>query len=214
MNPDMEELIKSIIEFGKDAYNKKLIWGNSGNISHRIDNDKFIISGSGAHLEKLSESDFVMIHLQDDKVEGKAKPSIETIMHTEIYWARKDVKVVFHSQPVFTTYISCTNIEVDTKLFPESMAYIDKIQRVPYHHPGSQELAKDVSDKVKHCDVLILSNHGAICTDKSLEGVLLKTQSLELLCRMIVLSRISETALNYLPQNIKDEFLQHLKEMK
>lgn len=214
MNPDMEGLIKKIIEFGKEAYNKGLIWGNSGNISHRLDNDIFIISGSGAHLEKLSENDLVMVHLQDDKVEGKAKPSIETVMHTEVYRARKDVNVVFHSQPTFTTYISCTDIEVDTKLFPESMAYIDKIQRVSYHHPGSQELARAVSEKIKDCDVLILSNHGTICTDVSLGDVLLKTQTLELLCKMIVFSRISETKLNYLPQNVKNEFLQHLKEMK
>jgi len=214
MSFEKEDLIRQMIEFGRDTEKKGLIWGNSGNISHRLNDRKIIISGSGAYLGKLTDKDFVTFNLVNEEWEGEAKPSIETKMHSEIYRSRKDVNAVFHSQPFFVTLISCTDFEVDNKLFPESMAYIDKIVRVPYRHPGSHELAKVVSHNIKDCDVIILSNHGAICAAKNLEDVILKTETLEMLCKMIALSNVGELELNYLPENVKEEFLRHLKEMK
>lgn len=214
MSFEKEDLIRQMIEFGEEAEKKGLIWGNSGNISHRLDDRKFIISGSGAYLGKLTDKDFVIFNMQNEGWEGEAKPSIETRMHSEVYSSRIDVNAVFHSQPFFVTLISCTDFEVDNKLFPESMAYIEKIVRVRYHHPGSHELAKAVSDNIKDCDVIILSNHGAICAAKSLGDVLLKTETLEMLCKMIALSKVGEMELNYLPESVKEEFLRHLKEMK
>jgi L-fuculose-phosphate aldolase len=214
MNLDKESLICRTIEFGIEVEKKGLVWGNSGNISHRLNNKKFIITGSGAYLGKLKEENFVVVDLESKKIEGDAKPSIETKMHTEIYRVKMEVNAVFHCQPFFTTLISCTDLEVNNNLFPESMAYIDKIDRVPYHHPGSRELAIAVSEKGRVCDVILLGNHGAICTARSLEDVLLKTETLEMLCKLIAFSRVGDLKLNYLPQNIKDEFLRHLKEMK
>lgn len=213
MNFDKESLIRRMIEFGEEANNKGLVWANSGNISHSLDDNTFIISGSGAYLGKLTDKEFVTFNLENDKWVGETKPSIETKMHGEVYKVRKDVNAVFHSQPFFATLISCTSLKVNHKLFPEAMAYVDKVCRVPYHHPGSLELAKAVSENIKDCDILILSNHGAICAAKSLEDVLLKTETLEMLCRMIAFSRIGNMELNYLPQSVKDEFLRHLKEM-
>jgi ribulose-5-phosphate 4-epimerase/fuculose-1-phosphate aldolase len=213
MSFEKEDLTSRLIEFGREALSKGLVWGNSGNISHRLDNKKFLISGSGAHLGKLKEENFVVVDLENKKIEGGAKPSIETKMHTEIYRIKMNVEAVFHSQPFFTTLISCTDMEVDKNLFPESMAYIDKIGRVPYHHPGSHELAIAVSEKGKECDVILLGNHGAICTAKNLEEALLKTETLEMLCKLIVFSRLRDIEINYLSQDIKNDFLRHLEKM-
>lgn len=214
MTFDKEVLIKSMVEFGKEAEKKNLIWGPSGNISQRLDDNTFLITGSGARLGNLKEEEFVVIDFKNNKVEGEVKPSIESKMHTEIYKTQKDAKVVFHSQPFFTTLISSTDLEMDTKLFPESMAYIKRVERVPYNHPGSEELARSVSEKARECDVIILSNHGAICWAESLEDVLLKTETLELLCKLITFSKVSDLNLNFLSQDLKEEFLKHLSELK
>jgi L-fuculose-phosphate aldolase len=214
MSYDKNSLINSLIESGFEIARKGLVWGNSGNISHRLNDDNFIISGSGAYLENLSENDFVTMNLQDEKWKGRGKPSIETKMHREIYKTKKDVNAVLHSQPFFTTLISCTSLEIDINLFPESMAYLVKVDRVPYDHPGSSELAKSVSENIINCDILILSNHGAICAADCLENLILKTETLEMLCKMISLSKVGDMELKYLPQEIQDEFLRHLEEIK
>ncbi len=214
MNLNKEDLIKRLIEFGREAADKSLIWASSGNLSHKLDERTFIITSSGAYLEKLSEKDFVIMDMEKGKLKGEARPSIETEMHSEIYKVRENVNAVFHSQAFFTTLISCTSLEVDNKLFPESMAYIEKIGRVVYNHPGSIELAKAVSEKIKDFDAVILNNHGAICGGEDLEEVLLKTETLEFLCRLIAFSRIKDIELNFLPEKVRDEFLEHLRDMK
>jgi L-fuculose-phosphate aldolase len=211
---DNRALIEGIINIGRDAESKGLIWANSGNISHRLDERTFIITGSGSHLGKLSENDLGIFDLEKQNMEGQAEPSIETRMHSGIYKVREDVNTVFHSQAFFTTLISCTSLEVDSKLFPESMAYIEKVGRVRYHHPGSIELANAVSEKIKDCDALILTNHGAICAEENLEKVLLKTETLEFLCRLIAISHVSDYELNFLSEEIRNDFLEHLKSMK
>lgn len=214
MHSEGEDLIASLIDFGQKALQKGLIWANSGNISHRLDDRRIIITGSGASLGELDENNLSVVHLETEKLEGEAKPSMETRMHTAIYKVREDVNAVFHSQAFFTTLISCTKLEVNINLFPESMAYIGKVERVPYHHPGSVELAGAVADLTGECDCIILSNHGAICAAESLEDVLLKTETLEMLCKLIAISNIEKIELNYLPQDVRDDFLKHLEEIK
>jgi ribulose-5-phosphate 4-epimerase/fuculose-1-phosphate aldolase len=214
MNIDKGTLVRNLIKFAKEAEKKNLIWGPSGNISCRLDENTILITSSGAHLGELREENFVVMDLENKKVEGEKKPSIEFKMHTGVYKIQNDAKAVFHSQPFFTTLISCTDLEVDTNLFPESMAYINRLERVPYNHPGSQELANSVSAKAKECDIIILSNHGAICWGRSLDEVLLKTETLEMLCKMIAMAKVGEMNLNFIPERIKTDFLKFLEDLK
>lgn len=214
MELDEEYLKNQLIECGIEAFFKGLVWGNCGNISSRLDEKRFLITGAGAYMDKLEHRDFVTVSIEDGNWEGEVKPSLETKMHTRIYETRKDAKAVFHSQPFFTTFVSCSELEVNTALFPESMAYIGRIERIPYHHPGSDELAKAVSEKISECDTLILGNHGAISVAESPEELLVKTETLEMLCKMIVFSKIGNLELNFLSKSIKDDFLKHLKEVK
>jgi len=214
MHTGEKEIIAGLILFGRKALQKNLIWANSGNISHRLDGERMIITGSGASLGELDESDFIVVHLDSEKSDGEVKPSMESKMHIAFYKANNEVNTVFHSQAFFTTLFSCTDLEVDNKLFPESMAYIQKIGRLPYHHPGSQELADAVEELAGECDCIILSNHGAICGAESLEKVLLKTETLEMLCRLVVISNIENIDLNYLSRDVRDDFLKHLEEIK
>jgi L-fuculose-phosphate aldolase len=214
MSSNLDGTLAKLISFGKEAATKKLIWANSGNISHRLDDNTFFISVSGAHLEMLDEEDFVLLDHQGNVLEGIYNPSIESGMHLAIYKVNPETKAIFHSQAFFTTLLSCTDMEVNPHLFPESMAYLKSICRVSYNHPGSQELANHVEKTILHCNIMILNNHGAICAGPSLSDVLLKTETLEMLCKMIVLSRVSEINLNFLPSDLKDDFLDHLKQIK
>jgi L-fuculose-phosphate aldolase len=208
------DAISNLIDFGGKAAIKKLIWASSGNISYRLGKGAFIISGSGTHIENLKENDFVILDMENRVLEGEGKPSIETKMHSAIYKAKSEVMTVFHSQAFFTTLLSCTDLFVNSTLFPESMAYMDCVLRVSYNHPGSQELADEVSDKISQCDILVLNNHGAICAGPSLSDVLLKTETLEMLCKMIIFAKVTELNLNFLPEKLKEDFLSHLKELK
>jgi L-fuculose-phosphate aldolase len=202
------------VTFGRKAWERALVWSNSGNISHRLGENKVLITSSGVSLGELGENDFAVVNLDSEKSEGEDKPSMETRMHLALYKTNENVNAVFHSQAFFTTLISCTDLDVNPHLFPESMAYIGRVGRVQYEHPGSDELADAVGQAAGECDCIILSNHGAICAADNLEKVLLKTETLEMLCRLIAISNIEKIEFNYLPEKVRDDFLRHLKEIK
>jgi L-fuculose-phosphate aldolase len=105
-------------------------------------------------------------------------------------------------------------MELNLNLFPESMVYLKKIKRIPYHHPGSESLAKAVSNAASDSDVFLLSNHGSICIGNSLDDALVKTETLEMLCKLIVISDSQEIELNYLSDDMAESFKNHLKEVK
>lgn len=207
-------LKKVIVDAAREAYEKKLVWANSGNISCRLNKTEMLITASNAYLGKLNEGDLIKLDFTKKEANNAHTPSIEFRIHGDIYKTRENAGAVFHSQPFFTTLVTCTDMELNPNLFPEPMAYLEKIRRVPYHHPGGEALASAVSEGILDCDVLILSNHGALCVGESLEDVLLKTETLEMLCRMVVYSRCMKVDLNFLPDDIAGSFLEHLEEVR
>jgi L-ribulose-5-phosphate 4-epimerase len=73
-----------------------------GNISSRLDETSFIITGSGTgRLEKLSAAHYVTVtgyDLEQNRVtaKGPLRPSSESLTHAAIYSQAKQVKAVFH----------------------------------------------------------------------------------------------------------------------
>lgn len=196
---------------GRVLDEKGLVWGRSGNISARIEQNVFVISASGADLGTLSDNDLVVCHLHDHNSQRATEPSIERGLHQAIYQAREDAAAVIHSQPFYATLVACSNIDVKADLFPEAMAYLDKIERVPYYHAGSGELAHATADKASATRALLLDNHGAVCWGSDIDEALLRTQTLEFLCRLLVFSYASSITLNHLGEETMTSFLDHLR---
>jgi len=118
---------------------------------------------------------------------------------------------VIHSQPIYATTIACSNIKVNTDLLPEAMAYLGQIAIVPYHHAGSSDLADAVAASTLDSSVLLLANHGAVCWGQTLSEAFLKTETLEFLCRIVVTARAGGMDMNYLGDEVMQDFSEHLK---
>ncbi len=205
---------KKLIEYAQLSYKLGLVWGKSGNMSLRLDNNHFIITASGASLRELDESDIVKCSLASEGMEvySEKKPSMEFRMHREIYRVREDVCAILHAQPLFSTLIACSlEIELERGILPESIAYLTKIERVTYHHPGSVELAKEAAKQSIDADVLLLENHGVLCIGTSGEDVINKAETLEFLARLTITAQNSQTTLKILPKDIVDSFERMLK---
>jgi ribulose-5-phosphate 4-epimerase/fuculose-1-phosphate aldolase len=200
-----------LIKYGHILAKKKLVWGNSGNISMKSEPDAFFISAGGTNLGKLTDDDIICCGMDGGVINGKKRPSMETGMHRSIYGKCSDAAAVIHSQPFYSTLAACSNLNIRTDILPEAMAYLGKIERVSYFHAGSSDLAKAVADKAKDSPVLLLENHGVVCWGTSLDDALLKTETLEFLCRLLVVSNSSDIDLNNLGENVMNDFISHLK---
>jgi L-fuculose-phosphate aldolase len=197
--------------YGKALADRGLVWGQSGNVSVRVDNTTFLLSAGGADLSILLDDDMIPCRIESDEYEGLRAPSMEVGMHRAIYQTCEGAMAVIHSQPIYSTLVACSNIEVRTDLLPEAMVYLGQVAIVPYHHAGSRELADAVVAKVLNSRVLLLANHGVVCWGESLTEAFLKTETLEFLCKIIVMARAGGMDMNYLGDAVIQDFADHLK---
>ena len=73
---------------------------------------------------------------------GKRKPSVEIRFHAGILRTRPDVNVVMHFQTPFAATVACRRRRMPNFfVIPEIPYYIGDIVAVPYHAPGTQDLA-------------------------------------------------------------------------
>ena len=197
--------------YGQALLQRGLVWGSSGNVSSRADGNTFIISASGADLGLLLDDDLIPCKIDRKSHEGLRQPSMEVDLHRNIYRACAEANAVIHSQPFYSTLAACSGIDIRVDLIPESMAYLRRLARVPYHHAGSTELADAVAAAAAESRVLILNNHGVVCWGSSLGEAFIATETLELLCRMTVAARAGDIDMNYLGEGTMRDFIDNVE---
>ncbi|WP_422124346.1 class II aldolase/adducin family protein [Planococcus sp. X10-3] len=194
---------------GKYMMNYNLAWGNAGNISARTSKDQYIITASGTFLGELELEDLVECDISAKrKDEGLKKPSKETPMHRAIYETRPEIGAVLHSSPFYSTLVACSEIEIPSNIFVETMYYLEKTARVPYFHPGSNELGLAVREKAKDANILFLENHGVLVYDINIKEARMALQTLEMACKMLVLSKSSGIEIKSLSHEAEKSFIE------
>jgi len=192
---------------GRYMIDNQLVWGSSGNISARIGEDRFLISASGAWLGDLSRDDLVECSISDSRALGERKPSKEFLLHREIYAMRPEINAVIHSSPFYSTLIACTKEPVFNNWFVESMYYLERVGRVGYSHPGSDELAESVKREIMGANALFMENHGVLVCDTSIKEARMALHTLEVMCRMIIASKSAGLEIQTIPDEMVEDFL-------
>lgn len=203
----MDSLKQEIMETGKQIMMKNLTWGASGNISAG-DGERVYITASGTVMGDLKEEDIIVCDRSGTILEGSKKPSKETQMHLEIYHRCPDVRAVIHASPFYSTFCACMKLPVKTKLFIESMYYTENLQRIPYFHAGSKELAAAVRKVCGRSHVILMEHHGVLIYDTRLSECLAGLEVTENVCRMNILAGCGRLPLEEVDSETVMDFLQ------
>lgn len=207
--PDVESVRQELSKTGKYMMEYELAWGNAGNISARTSEDRYLITASGTFLGELEDSDLVECSLSGQTLEqGGKKPSKETPMHRAIYENRSDIGAVLHASPFYSTLVACSFIEIPSNWFVETMYYLERVERVAYHHPGSTALGDAVAEKAKAANILLLENHGVLVYDVSIREARMALQTLEMACKMLIVSQTAKVDMNGLSRETETGFLE------
>jgi ribulose-5-phosphate 4-epimerase/fuculose-1-phosphate aldolase len=183
------EAIRELRKTGDYMMKYGLAWGNAGNISARTDEDRYVITASGTFLGELEEDDFVECSLVEQApTERNVKPSKEAPMHRAIYETRPEIQAVLHSSPFYSTLVACSATRLPYNWFVENMYYLEKVERVPFHPPGSEALGQAVRERAKSANILILENHGVLVYDVNPREARMVLHTLEMSCKMKLLS--------------------------
>ena len=134
--------------------------GSYGNLSFRVEEKEFIITGSKIGLkDSLTNGCFVKVDFVDFEtgkvfIHGIRDPSSEAMLHSAIYNKREDVNAIFHGHS------------------PEILANSSKLKipetkkEEPY---GTIELVDSVLDILDDEKFIIMKNHGFIALGETME---------------------------------------------
>jgi len=146
-------------KFQKNGLTPEFEGNYTGNLSFRS-KEGFVITASGLkNKENLTDACFVYVKDYYQKtntfyVEGKKKPSSESIMHYLIYKTCKDINAVFHGHNDLIVKNS------DKLKLP--------ITKKEYEW-GTIELAKEVLKVLDDNKLIVLKNHGFVSLGKTMK---------------------------------------------
>ena len=192
---------KEIVYTNRVCVDSGLIRSSDGNISIRLDDDRFLVTPAGLYKRGLKSKQLLVVNHQGKIIKGKGdlKPSSELLMHLEAYRQRGDIGAVLHAHPPYSTALTIAGIPFPTNIVPEIPVLLGEVASAPYATPGTQELALSISDLIKDHDSILLSNHGSLTVGKTLEGALLALERMELAAQTYYLA-INLGKVNPLPE--------------
>ncbi|MBO8129918.1 MAG: class II aldolase/adducin family protein [Candidatus Marinimicrobia bacterium] len=156
------ELRKKICEVGQKLYKYRYIVASDGNISVRLDDKYFLITPSGMCKGELSIDEIIKMDFEGNVVnQTDLKPSIEYRLHLFSLKENNKINCIIHAHPPYSTICAVSGISLDGYILPETFEF-GNVPLVGFSPPGSLELAKNVCDKLKLTNAVLLANHGLV----------------------------------------------------
>jgi uridine kinase len=181
---DFYELHKEfLISCRSLSFEYDLIQGAGGNMSYKFD-DKIVITSSGYTMSDMSMlNGYSVCGLDGVPInENQKRPSMEIQLHTKI-----KRPIVLHTHPIYLNTILCSE---DSK---EIMNLIlDDYDYILYTSPG-EDLASIFSSNKQ---IVLLENHGLVCSGKSFKEVVDMSLKINKLCKDWLV-RNTKTFTNY-----------------
>lgn len=170
-----------------------LVTGTSGNVSMRIDSDNIgvplmAITPAATKYDEMLVDDIVVTDFEVVPVEGEAIPSSESLLHVRIYEARPDVAAVVHTHSVYSSVLAVTGLDIPIILDEVVFKIGGSIRVSKYGFPGSDLLARNVSEALEDRKAAIIANHGAVGVGDNLDEALEICLFVERVAKIFVLA--------------------------
>ncbi len=180
-----------------------------GHVSARGPEGEIWIKRKGVALNEVSPDDVVA--LDDDD----AVLHLETVLHTGVYRARRDVGSVVHGHPPYATALSATTSDLSL-LTHDAILFADGVGR--FDDPGlivDDDQGGRVAASLGQRRAVLMRNHGVLVAAKDVPWAVLTAATLERAARLQSfastlgeLRPISEKlARQLLPVKYRDEFV-------
>ncbi|OUT99077.1 MAG: hypothetical protein CBC01_01820 [Betaproteobacteria bacterium TMED41] len=175
----------NLIEACKKIYTLGLNKGSSGNISQRIDDDKFLITSSGCSFESLEEKDIVTMAINGKIMNGET-PSSEWKIHCDLYKKRADIQSIVHTHSKYACVLACLHKELPAFHYMVAVAGGENVRCCPYALFGTQELSNNVVKAMENRSACLMANHGLVVGSSKLAHSIYIAEEIESLCEQYV----------------------------
>lgn len=111
--PTREHATQMMVRDARAFYEQGWLLGTSGNLSVKIDDERFLITASGRDKGRLTPEDFLVCSVEGESAAGQLsgdgaeiKPSAETSIHQAIYAKIPDAGAVYHVHEPYSAFCS------------------------------------------------------------------------------------------------------------
>jgi L-fuculose-phosphate aldolase len=179
-------LREEIVRIGQLMHSRGYVTATDGNISARLDKDRFLATPSGLSKGYMAPDQMVVIDWEGKPAGGQRygavrdlKPSSEILLHLEAYRQRPEIGSVVHAHPVNAITLSIAGVSLARCLIPEVIVNLGMIPTTEYAMPASAEGAKVIRELIRRYDALILQRHGSVTVGKDVWEAYLNLEKLE-----------------------------------
>ena len=176
---------EEVIKYAKMLNTENLSALRSGNISVRY-NDGFLITPSGVKYSSLKIDDIVFVSLNGQFDEKKQKPSSEWKFHRDIYKNKREAKAIVHSHSTNATAVSAHGKSIPAFHYMVALAGGNDIKCADYATFGTEELSNNIIRALENRKACLMSNHGQVAFEKSLDKAFELAQEIENICHQYI----------------------------
>ena len=174
-----DELRRELVRFGKWLYRLGYMPATSGNLSVRLDQNRLLVTPSGASKYLLRSGDMVVVDLDGRRMEGAGRATSELGMHLAFYREREDVGAVIHAHPPVATGFACAGWALDELICQEAAMTLGPVPLARYATTGTDDVAESLRPLIPAYDTILLANHGAVACGATLLNAFQKMETLE-----------------------------------
>jgi len=183
-----QALREQIIDVGRRLYDKNVVAANDGNITVRLDDNRFLATPTGRSKGFMHAEELLIVDAAGKPLSG-GKPSTELPMHLFIYDQRPDVNAVVHAHPPYATGFATAGLALDKCVLAEIIVTIGSIPLAEYGTPSTNELPDSLRPYIQTHDAFLLANHGVVTVGHNLMDAYYKLERVEHSAKIIYIAR-------------------------
>ncbi|MCD8284556.1 MAG: class II aldolase/adducin family protein [Opitutae bacterium] len=187
-SPECEALKYQMCDIGRRIWMREYVDGNGGNITARVDGDRYLCTPTGVSKGFLTPDMIGMVDATGKQIAGTWKRTSEVNTHIAIMKAAPAAMSVIHAHPVHATAFAVAGVEPPTCLLTESEIFLGRIPIAKYATPGSPDVAKFCAELAPEHQAILMASHGVIVWGTGVEDAYYKMEIADTLCRTIIIA--------------------------
>jgi L-ribulose-5-phosphate 4-epimerase len=167
----LDELRTIVCRLNGELPHQFLVAWTSGNVSARDPKTGLVvIKPSGIRYEELTPESMVVVDLDGNVVEGKLKPSSDTLAHVYVYRHRADVNGVVHTHSTFATAWAAVGKPIPPVLTAICDEFGGAIPVGAYAKIGGDEIGREIVRSIGTSPAILMKNHGVFTVGRTAEA--------------------------------------------
>jgi len=208
----LEKLREEVCEMNLELSRSRLVTMFSGNVSGRDPETGYVaIKPSGMNYRNMRPEDMVIVDMNGDVVEGKHKPSVDTLTHLYIYKNRPDVNGITHTHSNYATSFAALGQSIPVYLTAMADDFGGPVPCTDYASVGSEAIGKEILRVIGNSPAVLVKNHGVFTIGKSPSEALKIAVMLEDIAKTVHLALLRGKPQEIPPEEVQRAYEWHQK---